>query len=68
MPLIQVKLYDQRVTEESTPQIVKALTDALCSVTSEEIRPSTWVIVEGVSPKNWGVGGVPWPAEMTPPT
>ncbi len=57
MPLIQVKLYDQRVTEESTPQIVKALTDALCSVTSEEIRPHTWVIVEGVSPKNWGVGG-----------
>ena len=57
MPLIQVKLYDQRVTEESTPHIVKALTDALCSVTSEEIRPHTWVIVEGVSPKNWGVGG-----------
>ena len=57
MPLIEVKLYDARVTEESTPKIVKALTDALCSVTSEEIRPHVWVIVEGVPPRNWGIAG-----------
>jgi phenylpyruvate tautomerase PptA (4-oxalocrotonate tautomerase family) len=31
------------------------------------LREHTWVIVEGHSPKNWGVGGVPWPSEMTPP-
>jgi phenylpyruvate tautomerase PptA (4-oxalocrotonate tautomerase family) len=55
--LIQVKLYDSRVTEESTPKIVQALTDALVSVTSEQIREQTWVIVEGVSPKNWGIAG-----------
>lgn len=57
MPLIEVKLYDARVTEESTPKIVEALTDALVSVTSEAIREHTWVIVEGVSPRNWGVAG-----------
>ena len=57
MPLIEVKLYDHRVTEESTPKIVKALTDALCSVTTEELRPHVWVLVEGVSPKKWGIAG-----------
>jgi hypothetical protein len=25
------------------------------------------VVVAVHSPKNWGVGGVPWPAEKTPP-
>lgn len=57
MPLIEVKLYDTRVTEDSTPKIVEALTDALVSVTSEAIREYTWVIVEGVPPRNWGIAG-----------
>ena len=59
MPLIEVKLYDRRVTEESTPKIIQALTDALVSVTDEAIREHVWVIVEGVSPKSWGIGGKP---------
>ena len=25
------------------------------------------VIVEGHSPKNWGVGGKPWPVDQMPP-
>ena len=29
MPIIDVKLYDTRVTEESVPRIIEALTDAL---------------------------------------
>jgi 4-oxalocrotonate tautomerase len=57
VPLIEVKLYDSRVTEESTPKIVEALTDALVSATSEAIREHVWVIVEGVSPGNWGIAG-----------
>ena len=59
MPLIEVKLYDQRVNEESAPEIIKALTDALVSVTDEAIREHVWVIVDGVPPRNWGVGGKP---------
>ena len=29
MPLIDVRLYDHRVTEESVPKIIEKLTDAL---------------------------------------
>jgi 4-oxalocrotonate tautomerase len=58
MPLIEVKLYDARVTEESVPKIIEKLTDALAE-SSGANRDHIWVIVEGVSPKNWGIGGQP---------
>lgn len=58
MPLIEVKLYEQRVTEESVPRIIEALTDALHE-SSGAAKEHIWVIVEGVSPKHWGTGGAP---------
>jgi len=58
LPLIEVKLYDARVTEESVPKIIASLTDALAE-SSGAAREHIWVLVEGVSPKNWGVGGAP---------
>jgi len=58
MPLVEVKLYDARVTEESVPRIIEAMTDALAE-SSGASREHIWVIVEGVSPKNWGIAGTP---------
>jgi 4-oxalocrotonate tautomerase len=58
MPLIEVKLYDARVTEESVPRIIEKLTDALAE-SSGAAREHIWVLVEGVSPTHWGVGGKP---------
>ncbi|HEY2937901.1 MAG TPA: tautomerase family protein [Gaiellaceae bacterium] len=58
MPLVEVKLYDARVTEESVPKIIEAMTDALAE-SSGAAREHIWVIVEGVSPKNWGIAGKP---------
>ena len=67
MPLIRVELFDFRVNEETSEKLISGLTDALCAATTEALREHTWVIVEGHSPKHWGVGGRPWPTEMTPP-
>ncbi len=58
MPLVEVKLYDSRVTEESVPKIIEAMTNALAD-SSGAAKEAIWVIVEGVSPKRWGVGGRP---------
>jgi 4-oxalocrotonate tautomerase len=58
MPLVEVKLYDTRVTEESVPKIIEAMTDALAE-SSGASREHIWVLVEGVSAKNWGVAGKP---------
>lgn len=58
MPIVHVKLYDKRVTEESVPKIIEAMTDALAE-SSGAAREHIQVIVEGVSPKHWGVAGKP---------
>jgi 4-oxalocrotonate tautomerase len=56
MPIIEVKLYDKRVTEESVPKIIEAMTEALHE-SSGAAREHIQVIVQGVSPKNWGIAG-----------
>ena len=58
MPIVEVKLYDARVTEESVPKIIEAMTNALAE-SSGAAKEHIQVLVEGVSPKNWGVGGEP---------
>jgi 4-oxalocrotonate tautomerase len=58
VPYIEVKAFEGRFEDDDTAaRVVTALTDALCDVLGEEIREHTWVVVEGVSPKRWGIGG-----------
>ena len=56
MPWIEVKLYDHRVTEESIPKIIEAMTNALHESSGAAVE-HIQVVVEGVSPKNWGIAG-----------
>ena len=58
MPIIELKLYDSRVTEESVPKIIEAMTEALHQ-SSGAAKEHIQVLVEGVAPKNWGVAGKP---------
>ena len=58
MPMIEVKLYDHRVTDESVPKMIEALTDALHE-SSGAAKEHIHVIVQGVSPKYWGINGKP---------
>jgi 4-oxalocrotonate tautomerase len=59
MPLIEVKLYDRRINDEVVPKVIEKMTDAICDVIGDDIRDHTWVLVEGLSPKQWGIGGKP---------
>jgi 4-oxalocrotonate tautomerase len=58
MPIIDVKLYDTRVTDESVPKIIEALTDALAE-SSGAAKEHIQVVVQGVPAKHWGVAGKP---------
>jgi 4-oxalocrotonate tautomerase family enzyme len=58
MPWIDVKLYDKRVTEESVPRIIEAMTKALAE-SSGAAEEHIQVIVHGVSPSHWGIAGKP---------
>ena len=58
MPVIDVKLYDRRVTEESVPKMIEALTKALHQTSDAEME-HIHVIIQGVPPTHWGQGGKP---------
>ena len=58
MPWIDVKLYDSRVTEESVPKIIEALTTALHESSGAAVE-HIQVIVQGVEPSHWGKAGKP---------
>ena len=53
MPVIEVKLYEHRVTEESVPKMIEALTSALAE-SSGAAPEHIQVIIEGVSPEALG--------------
>jgi phenylpyruvate tautomerase PptA (4-oxalocrotonate tautomerase family) len=67
MPLIRVELFDYRMSDETSAALIEKLTDALCEATHPGLKDHTWVIVEGHNPKNWGLGGKPWPVGEMPP-
>ena len=56
MPLIEVKLYDRRVTEESVPRMIEALTKALAD-TIGAVPAHIQVVIQGVDPRRWGIAG-----------
>ena len=58
MPLIEVKLYDHRVNEESVPKMIETLTNALAE-SSGAAKEHIQVVIQGVSPKHWGIAGKP---------
>ena len=58
MPMIEVKLYDHRVTDESVPKMIEALTDALHE-SSGAAKEHIQVVIQGVQPKHWGIAGKP---------
>jgi phenylpyruvate tautomerase PptA (4-oxalocrotonate tautomerase family) len=67
MPLIRVELFDYRMSDETSAALIEKLTDALGEATHPGLKEHTWVIVEGHNPKNWGLGGKPWPVDEMPP-
>lgn len=57
MPLVEVKVFEQELTNKQTADLIAKITDAVTSVTSEKLRDVTWVVVSEVRSGNWGVGG-----------
>jgi hypothetical protein len=66
MPLIEVKLFDFRVDEKTSRKLISELTDG--PLPCDDRRPTRPHMGDrrGHSPKNWGVGGVPWPCRAHP--
>jgi 4-oxalocrotonate tautomerase len=59
VPIVEIKLFDSRINDETVPKLIEKVTDAVVECTSEKIRNETWVVVSGLPPKQWGLGGKP---------
>ena len=57
MPIIHVKIYEARLTDETEPKLIADFTQVLVDNFGEGIREHTTVILEAVEPSRWGVGG-----------
>jgi 4-oxalocrotonate tautomerase len=57
MPLIQVRLIEGVFTDSQKHEMIRKLTDTMVSISGENLRPVTWVIVEDVRSGDWGIGG-----------
>lgn len=57
LPYIEVKALDFRFDDEACERVIAELTAGLCVALGEEVRESTWIVVEGVPPKRWGIAG-----------
>jgi 4-oxalocrotonate tautomerase len=57
MPYINVKIYENRLDVDTEPALIERLTDAVVAVYGEEIRSATWITLEPVPKRHWGIGG-----------
>ncbi|WP_253765800.1 tautomerase family protein [Goodfellowiella coeruleoviolacea] len=52
-----MQILESRLTEETEPELISAVTDAVVRTFGEEIRESVWVVLEPVPAHRWGVAG-----------
>ena len=57
MPLINVKVFKDELSQQQSAELIGKITDAVAEVTSEKLRDVTWVVIDEVKSGNWGVGG-----------
>ena len=57
MPLIQVDVFEDELSQEQSRDLINKITDVVTEVPSEKLRDVTWVIINEVKDGHWGVGG-----------
>ncbi len=57
MPFIQIKVFEDELSQEQSRDLINKITNAVTDVTSEKLRDMTWVVVDEVKSGYWGVGG-----------
>jgi 4-oxalocrotonate tautomerase len=57
MPFIQVKVFEDELSQEQSKALINKITLAVTEVTSEKLRDMTWVVIDEVKSGHWGVGG-----------
>ncbi len=57
MPLVQIHVFEDELTQEQSNELITEITDVVTEVTSDKLRDGTWVMINEVKSGHWGVGG-----------
>jgi 4-oxalocrotonate tautomerase len=57
MPIVTIKVLEGVFDRGQQEAMIDAVTDAMCQVGGEGMRPAVQVLVEEVASGNWGIGG-----------
>ena len=57
MPLVNIKVIEGVFSKEQKQEMIQKVTDTMVSIEGENMRRSTWVIVEEIKSGDWGIGG-----------
>lgn len=57
MPFIEIKVFEDELTEEQARELIQKTTDLMVSYVGESLREATWVVIDEVKSGQWGVGG-----------
>jgi 4-oxalocrotonate tautomerase len=57
MPFIEIKVFEGELSEDEKKKIIESVTDVMVSVSGENLRSATWVVIQEIKSGNWGIGG-----------
>ena len=57
MPIVTIKLVEGVFDRQQQEAMIDAVTDAMCKVGGEGLRPAVHVLVEEIASGRWGIGG-----------
>ena len=57
MPFIQVKVFEDELSQTQCEDLIEKITQSVTQVTSEKLRDMTWVVIDEVKNGHWGAGG-----------
>ena len=57
MPLCTIKMFEGELTQAQAADLICQVTEAIIPFVGEELRDSTWVLIEEVASGSWGIGG-----------
>ena len=56
MPIVNIKLIPEKIPAEKKAQLIAGVTKVMQEVLGKDPE-KTFVVIEEVSPENWGIGG-----------
>lgn len=65
MPLCTIKMFEGELTEAQAADLIHRVTESIIPLVRENLRGSTWVLIEEIASGCWGIGGKAFVSKMS---